>query len=83
MSAADGYPITSYTYLLVYSEQAYGGRTIEQARALQKFLLWAADSGQIRAPGLLYGRLPGAVALDVAEMAKSITYNGYALEGER
>ncbi len=51
------YPISSFTYLLVYQKQT--DRT--QGQAIVKFLQWAITTGQQYAPPLKYAPLPAAV----------------------
>ena len=60
-AAAQGYPITGFTFLLVYPNAK---------PALKSFLTWALTSGQNDAEGLLYAPLPASVqkrALAVVE----------------
>jgi len=54
---ADSYPISSFTYLLIYQQQT------DKAKATQivKFLHWMLTEGQTYAPALKYAPLPAAV----------------------
>lgn len=52
-SAPKGYPITGFTFLLVYKD---GSKP-----ALKQFLKWALNDGQKAAPELLYAPLPANV----------------------
>lgn len=54
---ADAYPISSFTYLLVYP--AYGDKT--KGEQIVKFLKWALHDGQQLAPSLNYAPLPPEV----------------------
>ena len=67
---ADGkgaYPISSFTYLLVY-KQTPGTKGTE----LVKFLNWAMDKGQKAAPALSYAPLPTQMVSKVKEKIKAI-----------
>lgn len=79
---ANSYPITTFTYILVYKElyndQSKMNKTA--AKALVDFVWWAVhDNGQAFSTGLYYAPLPASVvSLDEATL-NSITYNGVAL----
>jgi phosphate transport system substrate-binding protein len=79
---ATSYPITTFTYILVYKElyndQSRMNKTA--AKALVDFLWWAVhDKGQSFSSGLYYAPLPASVvSLDEATL-NSITYDGVAL----
>ncbi len=51
------YPISAFTYILVYEDQQDAGK----AASLGKFLWWAIHDGQKLAPALDYAPLPGPV----------------------
>ena len=53
----DAYPISGFTYLLVYREQ----KDAAKAKALTDFLNWAIHEGQAFAEPLSYAALPSAV----------------------
>jgi phosphate transport system substrate-binding protein len=53
----DAYPISSFTWLLVYKNE----RDKAKGEAIIKFLKWALTDGQKFAPALAYGSLPPAV----------------------
>ena len=74
-SAAGAYPISGFTYLLLYQDQS--DRT--KGEALAQFLAWAIGDGQWQAEPLGYAPLPSAVAkLDQALLA-SLTAKGAPL----
>jgi len=66
------YPISSFTYLLVYKDQG----DAEKGKALQGFLWWAIHDGQKLAAPLDYAPLPKAVVAKVEGTVKSITVKG-------
>ena len=56
-SGADAYPISSFTWLLVYQKQS----SKDVGEQIKKFLSWALAEGQTLAPSLQYAQLPAAV----------------------
>jgi phosphate transport system substrate-binding protein len=68
----DTYPIASYTYLLVYQEQA--DATIGQA--LVSFIYWALTDGQSQEDALGYAPLPAPVAERSIDELHRITAGG-------
>ena len=78
-SSASAYPITSFTWLLLYKEQNYNGRSREQAKAMVDMMWWMIHEGQSTNEPLFYGKLP-AKAIKAAEAnLKSVTYAGKPL----
>ncbi len=77
--AADGYPISGFTWALIYKEQNYNGRSADRAAKLMKLMWWNIHEGQQFAQPLNYSPL-SKEALKVAEkILKSATYNGKAI----
>lgn len=78
----DAYPISSLTWIVLYREQNYGGRTQEQAHATQELLAWLlGDEAQALTEAVHYVRLPDpVVALARAQLARC-TYGGDTLAG--
>lgn len=70
------YPISSFTYLLVYQEQKYEKRTPEEAAALKKLLTWMVTSGQSYNQALEFGKLPDSVVAQAKAVIASMTYGG-------
>jgi phosphate transport system substrate-binding protein len=71
-TATDAYPITTFTYLLVYQQQT----NYDKGAALVNFLSWIVNSAQIYGRGLGYIPLPSnIVAIDNTTIGM-ITYNG-------
>ena len=74
--APDGYPISGFTWVIIYKEQNYSGRSKERATQLLKLLWWNLHEGQTFAAPLNYAPL-SKEALKVAEkILKSATYGG-------
>jgi len=68
----DAYPISSYTYLLVYQDQP----DQTKGKALVKFLWWAIHDGEGYAKGKLYSQLPAEVVTKAEQKINSITFQG-------
>jgi phosphate transport system substrate-binding protein len=77
--ASEGYPISGFTWVLIYKEQNYNGRSKARATALLKLLWWNIHEGQQFAEPLNYAPL-SKEALKVAEkILKSATYDGKSI----
>ncbi len=72
---ATAYPISTFTYLLVYKEQ----QDQAKGKAFVDFLWWAIHDGQPLAKELLYAPLPEAVVQKAEQKINSITYQGKPL----
>jgi len=77
--AAAAYPISAFTWILVYGEQNYNNRTVAQAQALKKLLTWVLNEGQSLNEGLSYARLPAAAVTKATVLVESMTYDGAAI----
>jgi phosphate transport system substrate-binding protein len=77
--AATGYPISSFTWLIFYKEQSYGGKTKERAEALGKLLMWMVGNGQRLVEPLQYSPLSKDAADKSVKLIRSMTYNGAPL----
>jgi phosphate transport system substrate-binding protein len=74
-----GYPISGFTWVLVYRDQQYGNRSLAQARALVKLLRWMIDAGQNLNPRLNYGQVDGPAAARAFRLIESMTYGAQKL----
>jgi phosphate transport system substrate-binding protein len=77
--AKDGYPISSFTWLIFYKEQNYGGKKMEKAETLAKMLWWAIHEGQAFVGPLQYSPLPKEAVEKSEKILRSMTYNGSPL----
>ncbi len=85
-NGTNSYPISTFTYLLVYQElnvypsgQGSGQMDQAKAQALVSFLWWAVHTGQTYAQQLSYVPLPASVvSIDVTTI-QSIAFNGQPL----
>jgi phosphate transport system substrate-binding protein len=75
-AAPGGYPISAFTYILAYREQAYGHRSPAKKEALVHFLTWIANQGQQYAAALHYAPLPDEAVRCAMRAIGTITYNG-------
>jgi phosphate transport system substrate-binding protein len=73
------YPIASFTWLLVYKDQA----DRVKGRAIVNFLWWMSHEGQKYAADLLYAPLPGPVVKQIEAKLKQINYQGKPLLAAR
>jgi phosphate transport system substrate-binding protein len=75
-SAAEAaYPITGYTYLLVYAD----AKDPTKGEAIAKFLWWALHDGQKFAETLDYAPLPAKVITQVEARLKELSAGGKKL----
>jgi phosphate transport system substrate-binding protein len=72
--AAEGYPISGFTWILVYKEQYYANKPEEKAKALVNLLWWMTHEGQKYAEPLHYAPLSKAAVGKAEKLIKSITY---------
>jgi phosphate transport system substrate-binding protein len=72
------YPISSYTYLLVYKDQKDAGK----GKALTDFLWWAIHDGERFARELQYAPLPPDIVKRAEEKINSMTSGGRPLRGQ-
>lgn len=72
---ATAYPISSFTYLLIYKDQPDQAK----GKALVDFLWWAVHDGEQMARDLLYAPLPQEVVQKAEAKINSITYQGKPL----
>ncbi len=81
--APEGYPLAAMTWILVYQEQAYGGRSLERARALVDLLWWCVHEAQEYNEALFYARLPENLVRINEKLLRSITYRGQPILQEK
>lgn len=78
-AAPQGYPISGFTYLLLYKDLSTSVSSLEKAREVVHLVNWMLNQGQQYAKPLDYAPLPEN-ALKVAEKnLKSVSYNGHPL----
>jgi phosphate transport system substrate-binding protein len=72
--AADGYPISGFTWILVYKEQNYSDRSEEKAGEVVKLLWWMTHEGQKYTEPLEYAPLSKKAVEKAEKLIKSISY---------
>lgn len=77
--AKDGYPIASFTWLLVYAEQNYNGRDKAKAAELVKLLKWVVTDGQKYNKPLDYAPLSAKAQEKALKQIDKIKFNGQKL----
>lgn len=77
--APDGYPIAGFTWVIIYKEQNYNGRSQARAQALLKLLWWNIHEGQQFAQPLNYSPLSKEAVKVAEKILKSATYNGKSI----
>jgi phosphate transport system substrate-binding protein len=74
------YPISGFTWIILYKEQAYNGRSKEQALGTVKLLDWLiSEKAQSDAPKVHYAPLPASTVEKAKAILRSVTYNGETL----
>ncbi len=72
----ESYPISGFTWLLVYKDQKDG----QKGKAMVDFLHWAVTEGEQYASGLLYAPLPKEVVKKCEEKIRLISYDGKPIQ---
>lgn len=73
----EAYPISAFTWIILYKEQAYGNRTLEQASATVELLEWLiSPEAQSVAEKVHYAPIPQPTVEKAKAILKSVTYKG-------
>lgn len=79
-SASDAYPISCFTWIILYKEQAYDNRSEEQAKATVQLLEWMLNpQAQNLTTKVHYSPLPEKAAFQAKALLQSVTYNGTSI----
>jgi phosphate transport system substrate-binding protein len=73
------YPVAGFTWLLVYEDQNYAGRTVEQGKALANLLWWMTHDGQKLNEAQGYGELPTNAVSSAAALIGGMNHGGTKL----
>ncbi len=74
------YPISCFTWIIVYKEQSYANRKAEQAQGIVNLLNYMmSPKAQDIAPQVHYSPLPEAAVNNAKELIKSMTFNGESI----
>ncbi len=74
--AADGYPFSGFSWVIIYKEQKYNERSLDRATKLLKLLSWMIHDGQQFSGALNYAPLSPAAVSTGDAILKSATYDG-------
>ena len=76
-SAPDAYPISCFTWIILYKEQAYSNRTLAQAQATAKLLDWMlSPEAQALTTKVHYSPLPKSAVDNAKALLNSISFEG-------
>ena len=74
--AADGYPISGFSWVVLYKEQNYNSRSKARSVNLLKLLSWMIHDGQKFSTSLNYAPLSPAAVKVGETLLKSVTFDG-------
>ena len=77
--APEGYPISSFTWILLYKEQSFDNRSAEKAKAVVKLVKWMTHEGQQYTTPLEYAPLPKQAQKVVDAILKTVVFKGKSL----
>ncbi len=78
-SAPNGYPISGFTWILVYQDLSQGGLSEEKAQALADLLWWMTHEGQKYTKPLHFSPLSDTAKRKVEALLKKLTFKGKVL----
>ena len=73
------YPISTYTYMMVYKDMSANVSSMDKAKALAHFFWWAIHDGQQYSTALIYSPLPSNVVSADETLLMTLNYQGTAL----
>lgn len=73
--STDGYPISGFTWALIYKDQNYSGRSQVRAQKLLQLLWWTIHEGQQYCTPLNYASLSKSAVKVAENILKSATFN--------
>jgi len=73
-AAKDGYPVSGFTWIIIYKDQKYSNKDKKKADATLKLLWWMTHEGQSLAEPLQYAPLPKDVVVKAETILKSAVY---------
>lgn len=76
-SDPEAYPISGFTWLILYEEQNYNGRSLAQAQETLNFLSWIIEKdAQALAQQVNYAQLPAKTVTQAKAILASVKYDG-------
>lgn len=82
-TAKDGYPISSFTWLLLYKELNTGGMSKAKAKELMRMVWWMIHDGQKYSKKLHYAPLPKEAVTKAEALLNQITYKNQKIEFQK
>jgi len=77
--APDGYPICSFSYILIYKDLSINTKSQAQAQEVLDLVKWIIQDGQQYSEALLYAKLPDSVVKQELGLLQTVTYNNKPL----
>lgn len=74
--APDGYPIASFTYIIVYKDLSFNISDSAKGRQVYKLIDWMIHGGQQFNEALSYSKLPDAAVQKAETVLNSVTFRG-------
>jgi len=74
--ADQGYPLSSFTWLILYKDQAYKNKSKEKVKSIVNLMWWMIHDGQQYTKPLHYAPLSDKAVKKAEAILKSVTYNG-------
>ncbi len=78
-AASLGYPLSSFTWLILFEEQAYNNRERKTAEGLLRLLDWVINDGQRYPEKYDYAPLPQPAVEKASALLKTVKYEGRPL----
>jgi len=73
----DAYPISGFTWLILYKEQSYDGRSLSQAEETLNFISWIIEKdAQALAQQVNYAPLPEKTVAQAKKLLGSVVFDG-------
>jgi len=80
--ALGGWPIAGFTWVLIYQNQDYQGRTFERARATVNLMRWMLGEGQQFHNDFSNGQIVGSARAGALRLLDTVTYGDRSLAGQ-
>ena len=74
--AADGYPISGLSWVIIYKEQKYNNRSLDKVTKMLKLIQWMIHDGQQFSAPLNYAPLSSSAVSVGDALLKQVTYDG-------
>jgi phosphate transport system substrate-binding protein len=78
--APDGYPICSFSYVLLFKDMSFNIKSEAKAKNVANLVSWIIQDGQQYSEPLNYAKLPESVAKKSLAILQTLTYNNQTLQ---